>query len=385
MTDSAFLALRRQAVALAIPTLLAAHAARAQSNLSSQGFGYPPGQFSARANGAGGSIAEMDPLSPLNPASIALLGTRLIFVQIEPEFRTVSTPAGVEQTTTARYPVVFGAIPVGSRWVVSIGSSTILDRTATTSFNTTQTISLLDTVPMTTKYRVDGAMDDVRLAAGWTPASWLHLGIGAHAITGHNLVNVTQSFVDTIQFSAFTQARTLGFSGSAASAGLQVVVKDFTAAMSGRYGGTLHLSSGDTLISSARVPNRFGASLAYTGLAFSSIAIRTSRDGWSSLGGLGTPGLHGVDAWDTSVGADIAGPRTVDRIVFLRGGFRTRTLPFQAAGQNVTEQSYTGGLGTTFANQRIMTDLALIYANRSANIAASEHAWTISIGIGVRP
>jgi hypothetical protein len=354
--------------------------------LSSQGFGYPTGQLSARAYGAGGAIAEMDPLSPVNPASIALLGTRLIFFQAEPEFRTVSTSAGAERTTTARYPVVFGGLPIGSNWVVTLGSSTLLDRTATTSFNSTDTIGGGDTVATTTKFRVDGAMDDVRLATAWSPAPWLHVGVGAHAVTGHNLIAVTQSFPqDSVRFSTFTQSRVLGFSGTAASGGVELAVKDFTAALSGRYGGPLHLLSQDTLISAARVPNRFGASLAYTGLANSAIAIRTSRDNWSSLGSLGTPGLHGVDAWDTSIGAEIAGPRSVNRILFLRGGFRTRTLPFQAAGQNVSEQSYTGGLGTTFANQRILTDLAVIYANRSANIAASEHAWTISIGISVRP
>ena len=40
---------------------------RAQSNLSSQGFGFPTGQLSSRAYGAGGSLAEIDPLSPVKP------------------------------------------------------------------------------------------------------------------------------------------------------------------------------------------------------------------------------------------------------------------------------------------------------------------------------
>jgi hypothetical protein len=147
----------------------------------------------------------------------------------------------------------------------------------------------------------------------------------------------------------------------------------------------LHVSVGDTVLASARVPNRFGASIAYTGIANSAIAIRTSRDNWSALDGLGTNGLKGVDAWDTSVGADMAGPKMGNRIVFLRGGYRNRTLPFQAAGHDVTENSVTGGLGTTFANGRVLTDFAAIYAKRNANLTASEHAWTLSIGIAVRP
>lgn len=374
-----------RAVALATSfTALPIGAAIAQANLSSQGFGFPPGQFSARTHGTGGALAEMDPLSPVNPASIAALGTRLLFFQIEPEFRSVTTNNGTERTTTARYPNVFGALPIQGL-VLSLGSSTLLDRTSTTVFNTTQTLSTNEVVPITTRFRVDGAMDDVRLAAGWAPASWLRVGLGAHAITGHNLVSITQSFADSSSFASFTQQRILGFSGAAVSAGVQFVSKSVNAAFSARRGGNLDLTDEDTVLSKAKVPNRFGASIAYTGIANSAISVRTSRDDWSSLRGLGSPGLNPVDAWDTSIGADIAGPRLGDRIVFLRGGFRTRTLPFTAAENRVKENSITGGFGTAFAGNRVLMDLAVIHASRSAALEASERAWTVSLGISVRP
>jgi hypothetical protein len=281
--------------------------------------------------------------------------------------------------------VVFGAIPVGTNWTFSLGASTLLDRTSSTSFRTSQPLSATESVAMNTDYHIDGAMTDVRLASAWTPANWLRFGVGAHAITGHNLVSITQSFDDSLQFSAFTTSRILGFSGTALSAGVQVIAKSFILAGSGRYGGPLSLHAEDTLLSTARVPNRYGASLAYVGIANSTIAIRTSHDSWSSLGTLGTSQLHPVDAWDSSIGADIAGPRVGDHLVFLRGGFRARTLPFEAADQKVSEKSITGGLGTAFAANRVVADLAVIHASRSANLSASEHAWTVSIGIAVRP
>src|SRR5471030_2864166 len=184
---------------------------RAQSNLSTQGFGYPTGQFSTRAQGTGGAIAEIDPLSPVNPATIAIIATRILFFQIEPEYRTVNSGSGAEGTTTARYPNVFGAIPIGGNFVMSFGASTLLDRTATTSFSTTQFLPGGDSVPMSTTYRISGAMDDIRLAGAWAPTSWLRLGVGAHAITGRNLVTLSQSFTDSLQFAAFTQQRTLSF------------------------------------------------------------------------------------------------------------------------------------------------------------------------------
>lgn len=366
-------------------TAITAIAAHAQANLSTQGFGYPTGQFSTRAWGTGGAIAEIDPLSQLNPATMAQHGSRIVSFQIEPEFRTVTGPNGTDHTSTARYPNVFGAIPIGSRWVMSVGASTLLDRTATTVFNSTQILHPGDTVPMKTQYRVDGAMTDVQLAAAWNATDWLRVGVGAHAITGHNLVDITQSFTDTAEFLPFTASQIIGFSGAAASAGVQVMNKLFSAGFSIRQGGNLRSAVEDTVLTRAHVPNHYGLTLAYTGLTNSAIAIRTARDTWSRLDGLSPDGVKGVDAWDSSIGADIAGPKIGPRVVFLRGGFRTRTLPFQADGHDVRENSFTGGLGTTFANGRVLTDFAAIYANRDADIAAKEHAWTLSFGLSVRP
>ena len=233
---------------------------------------------------------------------------------------------------------------------------------------------------------VDGAMNDVQLAGGWTPASWVRVGIGAHAIAGHNLVDLKESFpTDSERFASLTTSRILGFSGSAISAGVQLLSNVVNFSASARVGGSLHMSSEDTLITSAEVPNHFGASLAYTGITGSAISIRTAKDTWSRLNGLGTPGLVAVDAWDSSIGADLQGPKIGSQYLALRGGYRWRTLPFQAAGQNVTEKSFSGGLGTTFASGHVLTDLAVIRATRNANVDAHEHAWTISFGVAVRP
>jgi len=369
----------------ALLALAGAPRARAQANLSSQGYGFPPGQLSSRAEGTGGAIAELDPLSPINPAGVGTLQTRMIFFQLEPEYRTVNTGSAEDRTTTARYPNVFGALPIGSKFAISAGASTLLDRTSTSLFNSTQALNATDTVSMATTYHIDGAMADLRLALGWLPKTWLRVGVGAHAITGHNLVSITQAFADTTEFSGFTQSLVLGFSGSAASAGVQLVGSNFAFGLSGRAGGPLRVSVEDTVLAEAHVPARFGASFAYTGIRNSAIAVRAAHDSWSSLGDLGTAGLKGVDSWDTSIGADVAGPTVLGRGIFLRAGARTRTLPFQAAGHDVRENSLTGGLGTVFAGGRVNTDLAVMHASRDAGIAATEKAWTVSVGISIRP
>jgi hypothetical protein len=199
-------------------------------------------------------------------------------------------------------------------------------------------------------------------------------------------VSITQSFADTVTFATFTQQRVLGFSGAAASAGISLIVPNFNLSVSGRTGGNVSLHVEDTLLAQGKLPSHFGASFAYTGIPNSSIAIRTAHDDWSKLNSLGSPDLRGVDSWDTSVGAELALTRTSVRQTFLRAGFRDRTLPFQAAAHDVDEQSFSGGFGTTWANGRVLTDLALIYANRTAgSLDATEHAWTVSIGLTLRP
>ena len=186
-------------------------------------------------------------------------------------------------------------------------------------------------------------------------------------------------------FVGFQQARDLSFSGGGVSFGGQFVSKLFLAAASYRVGGSMHLTAGDTLLGDAGVPSKFGASIAYVGSTNTTIAIRTSFDGWSALNGLGSPGLRAQDTWDSSIGADIAGPRVASRPLMLRVGARLRDLPFEAAGRGVTERSVMAGLGTFWAQGHLLTDLAVIRADRDAGLPASEQAWTLSIGVTIRP
>jgi hypothetical protein len=238
---------------------------------------------------------------------------------------------------------------------------------------------------MSTTYNIDGGMTDVRLAAAWTPKNWLRVGAGAHAVTGNNRVSLTQSFQDSLRFAPFSTQRILGFRGAAGSVGVQLLTKQVVASASARFGGQLRMYDQDTLLTTANVPGQFGVSLAYIGIANSAISIRTSRQNWSALTGLGTDSLTGIDVWDTSLGGDFAGPTVAGRSVNLRLGFRTRELPFQASGSTVKENSVSAGAGTAFAAGRVLMDLAVVRASRSVSMPASEQAWTLSVGLSIRP
>ena len=381
-------------VAVALPLSFGiARDGRAQGNLSTFGFGYPPGQLSARAQATGGAIAEIDPVSTLNPAALLNWGGSAVHFQIEPEFRRVDFQGTSSRTTTARYPLTAAALSLGSRWMLGVGASTFLDRSWATA---AQTVHLIDDeeVRGTTTFSSEGAINDVRLALGWAARPWLRVGLGAHALTGQNRISVIDEFEDTVRYEPLRQDTTISYAGAALSAGVELRAgRVATVAASARLGGRIRAESGDVTLGRGTVPNRFGVTVAYLGITNSAIALRTSYDRWSSLEGLGRPGLRAVDAWDTSLGADVAGPRLGgDRVIMLRAGVRWRTLPFVVPGTDpnddgsaVRERSFSAGLGTSFARGRAAVDVGAVRATRDAGLDVDERAWILSIGMSVRP
>ena len=376
---------------------LAAHArAGAQGNLSTFGFGYPPGQLSARALGTGGAIGEVDPISTLNPAALITWGGSAVYFQIEPEFRRVEVAGGTDATTTARYPLTGGALSLGTRWRLGITASTLLDRSWATTFRTAHQLGESE-VPATTSFRSEGAINDIRLALAWAARPWLRVGLGAHALTGQNRLTVVDVFDDTASYEPLRQDTTVSYRGTALSGGVEVRAgRVASVAASMRVGGRVRAESNDATLARGSAPNRFGVSVAYLGLANSVIALKTSYDQWSSLEALGRPGLRALDTWDTSLGAEVAGPRVgADRLIMLRGGARWRTLPFavtpgggdaSAGAREVRERSLSFGAGTALARGRAAVDVGVVRATRdAAGLAVDERAWILSVGLSVRP
>lgn len=370
--------------ALALSSL-APDSLRAQGTLSTQGFGFPPGQFSTRSLGAGSATGEIDPWSPRNPATLLDFGTTTLYFQIEPEFRRVHSPGGTDITTTQRYPVIIAALPIRSRGFVGISSSTFLDQSWATVVTDTQIIAG-GPVGTTTTQRVEGAMNDLRIAGAYSVSSWLHVGLGVHVFSGSNDITLLQQFSDTASFGDFGDTAIVSYSGRALSAGIEAKVGKYgMVAASYRTDGRLRATRGDTLISKASVPRRVGLSAAYTGLAGTTIAARTSYDDWSSLGSLGTGHSPAHNAWDSSIGADIAGPRFAGRALSLRTGFRWRTLPFEADSSPVNEKTFSIGAGSPFANGRVVIDITGMRSSRRAGLTTTENAWTLSFGLTARP
>lgn len=358
----------------------------AQGTLSTQGFGYPTGTLSTRSLGAGGALGEIDPLSVSNPSSILNLGGTALYFQAEPEFRKISVNGQSESSTVARYPLVLGTMRLSSSVAAGLSATNLLDRSFSTTSHGTVNVGGTD-IGSTNTFTSDGAIADIRLALAWAPAEWLHLGLGAHAITGDNRLNSTQVFDDSARYARLVDTSTVSYVGNAFSGGAEVYLgRAAVIAASYRRGGTMSLKHGDSTKAQARVPDRLAFSAAYLGIRGSTIAVRTAHDTWSNMAGLGSAALSVHDGWDSSIGADVLGPRLLGRSLQLRAGGRWRTLPFGVGTTEVRERSLSLGLGTLIARGRAALDVAGVRSMRDATgVGASESAWTLSVGITVRP
>ena len=363
-----------------------ATSAAAQGTISSQGFGYPAGGLSTRAEALGGSDAEGDPLSPLNPATLNSWGRPGLYFQYDPEFRSVQANGTSDHTLTARFPMIEGALNIGPRFTLGVSSTTFLDRT----YEITRTGYVHDAGGDSTlygeKFSADGAINDFRAAIAFAVLPTLSIGVAGHVLAGQNQLSVTRALSDT-NTAIFSQQSTLGYNGHSFSGGIAWrPLPIISIAASGDLGGTMHSTRNDTTLSSAHVPKRFGFGALFGGVSGLLLSANAEWTGWSAMNGLAESDVKAIDGWDYGLGAEVRAPSLLGQELPVRIGYRHRVLPFQADAQDVHETDYSFGFGVPISRGRSRIDLSLIRSNRTANIPdVSEHAWIMSFGFFVRP
>lgn len=384
-------------VLAAVAAGLAPRGAAAQGSLSGQGFGYPPGQLSTRALGTGGGLAEFDPASPLNPASITAFGRTAFAFQYDPEFRTTTAPTatgtGTAHNTIARFPVVALGVPIRRRFTFGLSASTFLDRSFTTQYPTTTVIGG-ESVSANETIESRGAIADVRLGVAANVAPWLQVGVAAHRLTGQNRVVSGRQFLgaDTAQFGSVNDSTTIDYVGAAYSAGAVVTpVRGFSLAGSLRRGGHLRSERNDSVTARANAPDRAGIGLRVDRVTGATFAVSYAHTTWSRMRALGSAALDPRDANELMGGVEAVGPALGGAPLILRAGARRRTLPFAIDSARIRETAFSGGLGLPLAGGRALADLTLQRANRTpdggtaAIQRAREHAYTLSLGFTIRP
>lgn len=363
----------------------AVRTAGAQGTLGAQGFGYPPGQLSVYSRALGGATGETDPLSPINPAALALLRRGGLYLQSEQERRNLDASGSSASTRSYRFPLFVAAVPIGARGVIGASFSTLLDRTWGTRARAKQVFDA-DSVAFTETFRSEGALNDVRVAASWALRDNLIVGAGVHLFPGENRLAISRVFDDSLTFAPLRDSSNVSYFGTGFSGGLLFrPTRTLTLGASGRIGGSLKLRERDTLRTTADAPSRFGVGARFD-VPGTTIAFRADRTLWSRMAGLGSARSTPQDAWDFGVGAEAVGPSLLGAQFTIRAGARRRTLPFLAAGEEVRETAFTVGTGVPLAGGRAGLDLFLERAARSAsNLDAKERSWTLGLGLIVRP
>jgi len=134
----------------------------AQGSIALQGYGYPTGQISAAALGGGGAGAELDPASPINPATIASAARFSIFSQVEPETRRTAFGTARTSARVVRFPI-FSATGAVGPVIFGASFSTFLDRTFANAYADSQVVAG-ETLPSILGSASNGAMTDARFA-----------------------------------------------------------------------------------------------------------------------------------------------------------------------------------------------------------------------------
>lgn len=377
--------LRPWATALLLAVTLA-HRAQAQGTLTGQGFGYPLGGLSARAlaNGAGG---EFDGQSARNPAAV-VTGLRAgLFLQYDPEFRQVSSGGATDNNVVPRFAALGVLFRAGEKGAVSVSTHSLLDRTWSTQVRSGQRLGP-DSVLFTETNRSSGAINETRLSYGYAPFQGkLAIGAAFHLITGENRLTLRREFDDSLRYGTLSRGLTIAYSGTGFSTGaIFRPVTWFSVAASARRGAGLELRVEDTLKTSASVPNRVGVAARFDGIPGVSLMASADRNSWSRLNGLGTAAAAARDAWEYGVGADLSAARSTRLVNWVYSvGYRSRELPFAAAGAAVDERLLSGGISAPLAAGRATVDITGIRATRQSTGGVSERAWQVSVGLTVRP
>jgi hypothetical protein len=336
-------------------------------------------------------MAEMDPLSPLNPAAIAGFGRAALFFQYDPEFRRVTAGGRSENATITRFPVVAALIPVSRRAQLAFSASTYFDRTFSTTVSTETDIGG-ERIGATERVESRGSVSDVRLAGAWVFSNTFRVGVGGHVLTGENRLVSGRVFADTLRFGTVSDSSNIDYSGIAVSAGAEWrVARGLAVAGSYRKGGTVRTERDAATLTRATAPDRMGVAVRFDRIAGAAFGASYARQSWSNLRGLGSNALRVSDGAEYALGGEVVGPRYGENVVLIRLGARQRDLPFGVGEADVRETAFAGGIGSPLGGGRALVDLSVQRANRSARGGsgalggASERAWTLSVGFTVRP
>ncbi len=377
--------MRRALVFLAV--VAAGPLAAQSSQFGVRGLGLPGRQLSAASLGQEGADGLFDGRSARNPAALGLLTTSTLGFQSLQAWRSTEGVAGTGSTREQRFPLLLvgGPIP-GSHFAFGLSYASYADRDFTMVSTGVASprgvpIDVTDTLGST------GGINDLRLAAAWTPIPRVTIGIGGHLLTGSNRVFSTRAWSDT-SFRPVRQSAEITYAGPGISAGVILQPTDrLLLAGTVRRDFSLQIERDSTNTGSMTLPWTFAGGARYRLGSQLALAGQVSTSNWS-VANSGLVELGGVGARNTvEISGGLEWVRNVRRPERfpLRLGARFTELPF-LVGQGSQPREVGLSLGTAFrfAGDLGGIDLALERVRRTQGTDFAETGWHLNIGVSLR-
>ncbi len=380
-----------------------ARPAGAQSLLASRGLGYPIQPLDARAQGLGGVGLGLPggELSLVNPAGIAALPAPAISLTFQPDFYSSRAGGTDSDGTTARFPLLHAAFPLG-RWTAAFAYGAYLDQTWAVEHADSLRLPGR-TLAVTDRFASHGGVTRLRASGAYSFSERLSVGVSADLFTGSVRDTLTRVFErpDTvvtgisIPVSSSYEAE-WGYQGLGGSLGVRWVPTDalsLGAAVSG--GAKLRArpigdadSVGSALVGKDyTLPLTFDVGASGRVTQGATLALAGRWAGWSTADDELAAVGGARDSWTVSGGVEFDAARQDRRSFPLRVGARYSALPFRwgtgaAASEFPAERAVTAGLGARLAGGAALVDLAGERGWRGGGSATlDESYWRLSLSL----
>ncbi len=355
---------------------------QAQSLFANRGLGLVVEPVDARGAGMGGITLGLPrgEIAWSNPADMAGLpapGLRAVF---QLDSFTADVGARSLSGSTARFPLIIGAFPVGDRWVLSAGYGGFLDQNWAIEQPDTLVFGA-DTAFVMDRFASQGGIARLRLGAAYSVSPTLAVGAGFDVFTGVSQREFGRSFVEGQPPACCSvEWRYSGYGGTTGLAWSPSEALSLSAAAS--FGGTLQASdSAGVEGGSFSIPTmlRAGGSARVAGNTL--VAASAEWAGWGALDGelLTVGGAR--DSWSLAGGLEWEGAQFRARPIPVRLGARYASLPFSWSRPSLevafpTERALTGGLGLVLAGGAARSDLSFELGRRGGADAGLSESYS---------
>lgn len=369
--------------------------APAQSLFARSGLGFAADALDARARGLGGVALGLPEFSfaLINPAGTAFVPAPALQVTYQPERASAELDGESSSVSTARFPLIHIALPLGDRWAVSLGYGSLFDRTGAVERRDSITIGG-ETLPLLDRAVSRGGVARFRVGGSRRIGERLAVGVGVDVYTGSVRDSLIREFGDPclagggIGLAPTCQTAQQQFSGVGYTAGARwMPAEGATVAAAVGVGGTLHTKSDEATVADREVdlPTTLAAGASARVATNTVLALSGRWAGWSDTEVVGT---ESRDAWSVAGGLEWDALSLGEQNFPFRVGARYETLPFREIGSTETdwadEAVVTGGTGALLAGGAARVDLAAEYGSRGGAAAGlSESFWRAAFSVTV--